>query len=743
MYTLTLKNFKCFVIEKTVTFHNLGFILLSAPSGSGKSTLLNGLFYAITGSLKGLSKKKVYVSFSLKSDNPNTDFTIVRNDTKTTLKIGKGEWTGTEAQTRIDTLFPHFVSVSYIDQLNLYNFTSLSPADKNEFLRDLLLKEFNIEQLEESVKKNIKDQKEDISRDTIRIELLQKMISTPIKPEGYVVGSEIVSTNNIDSLLKMCHENVGLFEKNIKQAKERHRMWKEDQHILDQLSVLHKERDSFQSYDFGSISELQTTIQKYNSLKDQLHLQQLEKTLQEKVLIQTEEISLLKKELDGKPDVSLLKRAQMLNHTLTELTPEITSGGVSHKMDDLNKKLIELNEHIELQTVLICPSCDSHLTLEGTPEHKKLVKRTSSCLITPRDLNELQTEKKELEKKLEKLKSKQSKYEMSLTKYNETKLELEKINLGDIDVGTEIEKNNDLTNRIKVLEQDSYIHDLKQKIKKLNLNRIVLSPSDESFCCTLVLSEGIEAEYNEKSIQLGMLLKAKPRYENVLSKINDLESKPLRVPTYQQEIEEENMLEWEKKREESKQHIHHLQEWERVQTEYEKCMIQRNELAELISKKNVKMNTYQSHLTFKDLVKKAETVCLEEFVQSLNEHASLYLDEVFDDPIIVELKTSTEQKNGNVKQVLNFQINYKDMVCSISDLSGGEHDRVHLCYTLALSEMLNNRILLLDECFGTLDEKNNTKVVEMLQEKNITRTSLILCVAHRAVEGAFDQIITL
>jgi ABC-type transport system involved in cytochrome bd biosynthesis fused ATPase/permease subunit len=81
------------------------------------------------------------------------------------------------------------------------------------------------------------------------------------------------------------------------------------------------------------------------------------------------------------------------------------------------------------------------------------------------------------------------------------------------------------------------------------------------------------------------------------------------------------------------------------------------------------------------------------------------------------------------------------MTGDLSYLSGGEKDRVNLAFTLAFSELVNNRILLLDECISSLDAETTNVVLENLKEKY--RGKLVLLVSHQANIGFFDSVINI
>jgi len=129
---------------------------------------------------------------------------------------------------------------------------------------------------------------------------------------------------------------------------------------------------------------------------------------------------------------------------------------------------------------------------------------------------------------------------------------------------------------------------------------------------------------------------------------------------------------------------------------------------------------------------------------NLNIHAQAYLDNFFiDNPIIVKLSSFKEAKNDNKldKAQINIEIDYKGNECELNDLSGGEISRIVLAFTLALCEMFNSPILLLDECTSSLNQELATSVFDTIKEN--FKSTTVLVVAHQVIEGVFDQIIKL
>jgi ABC-type transport system involved in cytochrome bd biosynthesis fused ATPase/permease subunit len=88
-----------------------------------------------------------------------------------------------------------------------------------------------------------------------------------------------------------------------------------------------------------------------------------------------------------------------------------------------------------------------------------------------------------------------------------------------------------------------------------------------------------------------------------------------------------------------------------------------------------------------------------------------------------------------------LDIQYKGHSVDVSNLSGGERDRVILAFTMTIADMGMTPVLLLDECVSSLDQENANNVFECI--KTQCKDKLVILVAHQIVTGMFDQIITL
>ena len=148
---------------------------------------------------------------------------------------------------------------------------------------------------------------------------------------------------------------------------------------------------------------------------------------------------------------------------------------------------------------------------------------------------------------------------------------------------------------------------------------------------------------------------------------------------------------------------------------------------------------YSAAMTLKEKIIEAESISMCNIISSINTHAQMYLDYFFvDNPIVVKLLTFKESKK-NVKPQINIDIDYKDMKCDLYTLSGGELSRVILAFTLALADIFNTPMLLLDECTASLDQELTSIVFSAIRDN--FNGKLILIIAHQVVNGLFDKTI--
>ena len=166
-----------------------------------------------------------------------------------------------------------------------------------------------------------------------------------------------------------------------------------------------------------------------------------------------------------------------------------------------------------------------------------------------------------------------------------------------------------------------------------------------------------------------------------------------------------------------------------------------NNIKNNIKQYNNQFKLYQKRLNTLQFLKlsliQAEHESLQNVLSNINYRMKEYLDELFDDPINVELKTIKE--TGVSQYKFNIKIIYKNnKYSSIDQMSDGERDSISLALTLAFNETYNSKILMLDETLNSLDLYNMNKALHLL---STFEDKYIIISSHHIIKGLFDQIL--
>lgn len=204
---------------------------------------------------------------------------------------------------------------------------------------------------------------------------------------------------------------------------------------------------------------------------------------------------------------------------------------------------------------------------------------------------------------------------------------------------------------------------------------------------------------------------------------------------------EKTVFELNEKKKNCEKNVYELEEWEKYQSSLNNYRGWEVKVKELELAQKIAENEHASATKLKDKILEAESIAMLNIIDSINSHARIYLDCFFpDNPISVNLQTFKETKKSTKPQI-NIEIEYKGMEADINMLSGGELSRVILAYTMALAEMFNTPLLLLDECTSSLDQDLTETVFNSIRENFNGKITLLI--AHQVVMGTFDKIINL
>jgi chromosome segregation ATPase len=131
---------------------------------------------------------------------------------------------------------------------------------------------------------------------------------------------------------------------------------------------------------------------------------------------------------------------------------------------------------------------------------------------------------------------------------------------------------------------------------------------------------------------------------------------------------------------------------------------------------------------------------LEDTVNTINSAMAESLLSFFNEPISVTLKLYKTLKTKKcLKPGVNLSIKYKGTEYdAITQLSGGEGDRISLALIMALNSINSSPFLLLDECMTSFDSHLKEECIKTL--KTLTN-KIIICVDHGDIDGFYDKVI--
>lgn len=206
-------------------------------------------------------------------------------------------------------------------------------------------------------------------------------------------------------------------------------------------------------------------------------------------------------------------------------------------------------------------------------------------------------------------------------------------------------------------------------------------------------------------------------------------------------IEKSNdeLLEYEKQKKSHQDNLNVIEKYKQYRKDKESYDNWINQMENLKERESLSSKRYSSSLLLKQSILEAESIAVTNIVNNINTNASIFLEHFFPvNPIVVNIVCFKEVKN-NSKPQLNVEVLYKDMMCDLSTLSGGELSRVILAFTLSLADLYQSPLLLLDETTASLDEELTTIVFETIKEH--FRNIPILSISHQCTEGIFDTVL--
>jgi len=695
-----------------------------------------------------------------------------------------------------------FDTTGYVAQNAVNSFIMMNPIDKLSFLEKFAFKDIDLSSIKARCKSVIKDRKEthigvssqyDMSNNVLKDMKEPEQVEFPIKISKSVektIQNEEIRYKNCGVLIKRAKKNIKalqeelsrikLLESNIENKVESISVY---QSKLDKLNIAKKGlscqdilKIENRIKEYENILKIILNNKQYYDMKSKYDLDklQLEKIKEQEISDIKTEISKIESTLwaeynkeDIDENIKNTKECLVYILELSRLQEEqkLYSNVKGEDLEILQSKLEEqrsLYNSLKLQDkVYKCPSCETKLYFDTN---------NTLCLShiveTPeQNLKKVRNNIIELERKIEMLK-----------KYNDIQNKIDQLqnnpdNQFDITSLNPEEMKDDLEYMKKYKTEQLSLENRKSLLEKsldtqkFSTTLLTLQKSVEKAEKTLKeikLPKQDQPVENEEQVRL-IIQKDKENREKLNSinqqievLVSDIEEckkslEALRNTKGDVIVEDliENISKGENELEsletDLSKHSINLQQIEKYKeylsnkNTYEGWITKKNELERQEKEERLK---YAAASNLLDKILEAESIAILTIINSINTHAQLYLDQFFtDNPISIKLLTFKESKKSVTKPQINLAIEYKGMECDTSTLSGGELARVVLAFTLALAEMFNTPLILLDECTASLDESLSTAIINAIRENFSNK--LVIVISHQNISGIYDRTITI
>lgn len=769
---LKLENFRCFV-NHVVELPDNGLVQIQGDNGHGKSTILQAIIYCLYGKLH--SRRKIthhdYINEKSRIELDIYEYNIVRTTKPHRLLVTDPSGRITEdtvAQGIIETeciklTFDEFMASSFILGDKRVSLISMTPCEQIKFVEALA----HTKSLEykTKIKKILEEKKKlgTVTKTTINVlsEQVDKEVSTLIKIHDPNLGNIDEYKTKIadqEEQISKLEKEASILQSKLSsfQAKKKRLSEYKTRLIIvqEQISELESQMENYDldiindDLDFYSacLVSLDRDIQQDKILESQIQekRQFLKLALDHEKNIQSsiekieacmgdinydnlvERVSILKVKIQENKRIRERQREKKmakiecvkLFDQISRLEPEACEIHKASEMIKFVKARIK-----EYQQVLSCPQCSCSLIfdrdhLEQT--NKIPGSQVRDCTIYYSFLTILEKLIVILQEKIPDIdrdaSSEYAQVKATMEKYQTfiTELNLQKkrripdtisralTRLENIDPDTIIEDQCELRNYL--VEQENYF-----KSQRLEYEKLVASINSKN--------------KEKKDIKL---------YIDNLNIGNDPSVKISEIMDQIIVLQQDNNT--------------LIKKCAKIQ-EYNDYLVSKNRISETkhqISREKKRLASIEQDVISLEklikLCKKAEILAMKQTIININKLAKNYIDQMFIDPTNVYISIDKKNSKGKNVQLLTTVSHKNKIYDDINEFSSSEKQRIELSFLLAINDMLDSKILILDEMFGTLDSTTNFQVIDML--KKFVGNKLFLVVSHSCVDGLFDQIIS-
>ena len=794
---IQINNFKCYK-KNNFIFHDLSITLLKGPSGKGKSTILEAIKWCLYGKIR-----KIESNIGSKSGRPNVTIKIniggekceIYRQKKPNLlkfKVGVLEQVDDVAQKQIYGIFCNeriFDISCYHKQEEINPILRTKDSDKTICLNKLAFGETK-------PSKYISKIKELSKKDKILFEERDKIYNKEIEDFKSFRDSHDIKAENArnDEEMHDLVENKTKLEQDLvlKREKQKHHTQSSaaivvlDKRIFEIKTKLETNRDlDILEKEILNIRNILKSLRNYKNFQEKLEDKSGEFTVIVKELEKYEEIEKVSPEFLGKSEIlqsqySLnLSRAKSIGieytkesidhykeflrclfkiQPLLEILKQMT--GIREEMaslptvniteDEIKSQEEKVYDLKKGNKVLKCPNCSQNLLYKSdkliecdhSPSTEEELSEAINILERMKEEYKISISKKNLLDKFNILNAEFMEEKNNITSHEKSIIGEYSKRVLNPKEKTDFDHKRSIVHSIEVLEIPEI--DLEKLSKGVEKGKLlekydIISKSLESLkekepqfinCCQGYKPENI-LELEERFQDYNHFMKTKKELESELNKCENDKSKHLfnLNPGIDEEI-----LEIEKELN-SLRDLHEKAKFANEALRMQKHLIESKSVLEENRKKYINLKNLE------EIAKDVQCKALQQTVDNLNSTINVLAENIFEDPISIELKLYKKIKSKKTFMPgVNIEIRYKGGIYeSPNDMSGGEKNRLSLLLTLALNRISGSPILILDEVFHSLDEVTKEHCLRAIRSSTSGKT--VICVDHNGVEGYYDHVI--
>jgi len=680
-------------MDNTFELGGNGIILIAGKSGKGKTSILDGIFFALFGHGKKITTfGKRSCSVCLKYN----DFKITRTRCPNRLLVyyNNKEYEEKVGQEIINSNFGD--EQCYLKK----SFLLSSSLDKLVFLEKLAFKHLNINQLKKQVKAILQSRENKLLSLDAKYSTMQTILSEKQKQLRDIPKPKYENIQNREIKIQNNMKRIANYRKRINTL----------QNQITATKVYEKFIESFnlQVKNLSEILDFSNEINRWKKLlnENQNYEKYLENLkIKEKLWIENSKAECEEMIEDYKQYLQDIKQVKKLNAKIDQLV-------FFENYTDMKLKV---------KTQLECPACSASLLFDEKKHDIQVCEKKINIESDARKKSDLYKKIALHEKNLQTRDILHERREDIILNY-------ETFDIKEKSMIKEQLQNIKVYYKENLALESEYNSDIDDKIEKPKHTTEFISQKITEFQMKQTKSQ------HDQKIQEQLQEQKKIEDENFTYKhvpIHKLES---RIKEHLENIKKK-MTESEKCRLE----IDQIKQYNLNKVVKEDCAKYKNSIEKFDNDKVLERSKINNSLLLKRLIKEAESIAIQNIINSLNTFAQNYLDIFFpSDPINVQIKAFKQIKKHKKPQI-NIGITYKGVECDLQTLSDGELQRVKVAFTLALGEMYQTPFILLDECTSNLDQESTEIVVDGMRQY----PGKIILIAHQVVTGKFNNIINL